>query len=133
MKPDVDYLKKILQAFRDAKEPTTNIDELKVAGLNYEEPNFEFHLRLLADDHYVEADDGSCEIGLYRTLDGKVSWAAVPLRLTSAGHEFAAALCDQTVFAKLKSKLLPESIGMIKGVAGAFLKEEVLKHTGVSF
>lgn len=133
MKPDVDYLRKLLLAFRDAPEPTTNIDELKSAGLDYSRDiQFEFHLRLLVDDRYIENDDGSRDIGHQRGVDGRLSWGAVPLRLTSSGHEFAAALCDQTVFEKVKGKLLPASVSTIRAVAEAFLKAEVTRHIGLS-
>jgi hypothetical protein len=132
MKPEADYLKKLLQAFRDAPEPTTNIQELKAAGLDYNhDPQFEFHLRLLVDDQYVENDDGSRDIGFQRGVDGRLSWGAVPLRLTSSGHEFAAALCDQTVFEKVKGKLFPLSVSTIRAVAVAILKAEITKRTGL--
>ena len=57
MKPEVAYLKNLLQGFRDAPGTTTNIQELKADGLDYYDPKFEFHLRLLADDQYVESAD----------------------------------------------------------------------------
>jgi len=41
MKPDAEYLKTLLGAFRNAPHPTTDIEELKEAGLDYEEPIFE--------------------------------------------------------------------------------------------
>ncbi|MGA2671952.1 MAG: hypothetical protein ABSE99_01880 [Terracidiphilus sp.] len=133
MKPDVDYLKKLLQAFRDATKPTTNIEELKMAGLDYkQDPQFEFHLRILVDDQYVENDDGSRDIGFRRSVDGYASWGSVPLRLTSSGHEFAAALCEQSVFENVKAKVLPASLKTISAVAGAFLKAEISKRVGLS-
>ena len=97
----------------------------------YNDPKFEFHLRLLADDQYVESDDGSCDIGFQRGVDGRPSWGAVPLRLTSSGHELAAALCDQTVFEKVKVKLFPASVSTIRAVAVAILKAEIAKHIGL--
>ena len=133
MKPNVDYLKKLLEAFRDSTKPTTNIEELKKAGLDYkQDPQFEFHLRILVDDQYIENDDGSRDIGFQRGGDGYASWGAVPLRLTSSGHEFAAALCDQSVFENVKGKLLPASLKTIRAVAEAFLKAEISKRIGLS-
>jgi hypothetical protein len=132
MKPEADYLRKLLQGFRDAPGTTTNIQELKAAGLDYDDPKFELHLRLLVDDQYVEGDDGSRDVGFRRGVDGRRSWGAVPLRLTSSGHEFAAALCDQTVFEKVKGKLFPASVSMIRAIAVAILKAETAKHTGLS-
>src|ERR1039457_7046003 len=132
MKPEVDYLKKLLQAFRDAPEPTTNIEELKAAGLDCKhDPQFEFHLRLLVDDQYIENDDGSRDIGFRRSCDWHPSWRAVPLRLTSSGHDFAAALCDQTVFEKVKLKLFSTSVSTIRDVALAIFKAEITKRIGL--
>jgi hypothetical protein len=131
MKPEVDYLQRLLQGFRDAPGTTTDIQELEAAGLDPNDPKFEFHFRLLADDQYVEGDDGSRDIGFQRGVDGRPSWGAVPLRLTSSGHEFAAALCDQTVFEKVQGRLLPASVSTIRAVAVAIFKAEVTKHTGL--
>lgn len=132
MKPEGDYLKKLLQAFRDAPKPTTNIDELRAAGFDCKnDPKFEFHLRLLVDDQYVECDDGSRDIGLQRSVDGRISWGAVPLRLRSSGHEFAEALCDQTVFDEMKSKLFPASVSTISAVAVALMKAKIAEHIGL--
>jgi hypothetical protein len=44
MKPDAEYLKRLLSAFRNAPQPTTDIEEIKEAGVDYEEPVFEFHM-----------------------------------------------------------------------------------------
>jgi hypothetical protein len=45
MRPDPDYIKRLLSAFQDAPGPTTDIKELEQQALPYEEPVFDFHLR----------------------------------------------------------------------------------------
>ncbi len=49
MRPDAEYLKILLGAFRNAPHPITDIEGLKETGTDYEEPIFEFHMHLLVD------------------------------------------------------------------------------------
>ncbi len=123
MRPNPDYLKRLLTAFQDATNPTTDIQELGAAGLPFDDPEFEFHLRLLNDQGYVERNDGRPGIG----LSGEM-WSVIPLRLTAAGHEFAEALSDNKVFAVVKKNLVGASIGTIKEVAVGLLRAELTKH-----
>jgi hypothetical protein len=44
MKPDPDYLERLLSAFRDAPGPTTDIEKLRQAGLHIDDPLSEFHI-----------------------------------------------------------------------------------------
>jgi DNA-binding transcriptional ArsR family regulator len=132
MKPDPDYLKKLLSGFRAAPGPTTDIRELQQAGLDYEDPSFEFHLKLLGDDGYVERDSGRGGIGLDKGADGSCMWSVVPLRLTAAGQEFAEAIDNSKALETVK-KLTGASLSTIKDVAVAVLKSEVAKHTGLHF
>ena len=39
MKPDPEYLKQLLTAFQSAPNPTTDIRELKSAGLSFVDPS----------------------------------------------------------------------------------------------
>jgi len=48
MKPDPEYLKTLLTAFRDAPSPTTDIREIEDAGIDYNEPKFEIKARMAA-------------------------------------------------------------------------------------
>jgi hypothetical protein len=127
MKPNPDYLKRLLTAFQDAPAPTTDIREIEAAGVPYNDPQFEFHMRLLNDHGYVERDDGRPGIGLSGSFDGKM-WSVIPLRLTASGHEFAEALSNNKVFAAVKANLIGASIGTIKDFAVAFLRGEMSKH-----
>jgi hypothetical protein len=52
MKIDNDYLKKLLDACQSSIGPTFNILDLKEAGLDYEDPQFEFHMAILTDRRY---------------------------------------------------------------------------------
>jgi hypothetical protein len=54
MKPDAEYPKTLLGAFRNAPHPATDIQELKEVGIDCTKPVFEFHMFLLVDRGYIE-------------------------------------------------------------------------------
>jgi DNA-binding IclR family transcriptional regulator len=131
MKPDPDYIKRLLVAFQDAPEPTTDIEELKQQGLSYEDSQFYFHLRLLRDQGFVEREDGEYGLGVQTMSAGNHSWSIVPLRLTASGHEFAEAMGHSKAFAAVKSSLVTSSLSIMRDVAVAAFKTELSRH-GIS-
>ena len=133
MRPDVGYLKELMAAFRNAPNPTTDIEELKEAGIEYEEPAFEFHMHLLVDGGYIESELGPREFGLSRSVDGFVSWSVIPLRLTAAGHEFAEGLENPRAFETVRKDFVGASLSTIKDVVVGVIKAEISKHTGLHF
>ena len=124
MKPDAEYLKTLLGAFRNAPDPTTDIEELKEAGIDYEEPIFEFH---------IESELGPREFGLSRSVDGYLSWSVIPLRLTATGHEFAEGLENPKAFETVRKDFVGASLSTIKDVVVGVIKAEISKHTGLHF
>lgn len=92
MKPDNDYLKALLGAFQESPAPTTDIRQLKKAGIDYEDEKFAFHMEYLADRGCLEAADGKPGLGLDRGADNSLQWSVIPLRLTAQGHHFATEL-----------------------------------------
>lgn len=128
MKPDPEYTRKLLTAFEDSPEPTSDIEELTERGLDYREKEFMFHLRLLNDDGFVEREDGEPGIGLVRSADGFYSWSALPLRLTSSGHEFAQAMENDHGFRAVKKSLVTSSMSFMRDIAVGAIKAELGKH-----
>src|SRR5450755_4400465 len=126
MKPDPEYIKRLLATFQDSPEPTTDIRELEKNGLSYEAPEFYFHLRLLNDQSFVERDDGQPGLGVERMLDGHCSWSVIPLRLTAAGHEFAEALSNNKAFEAVKRSFVSSSLGIMRDIAVTVFKTELL-------
>ena len=102
MKTDLDYLKKLIDAFEDAPAPYTDIDELSEAGLDYRSDQFVFHMNILEDQRFIERDDHRPGYGMVLSADRMQSWSVIPLRLTAGGHQFAEALRNKGVFAQLK-------------------------------
>jgi len=126
MKPDPEYLKQLLTAFRDAPNPTTDIRELEGAGLSLEDPEFVFHMMLLQDDCFVESASQAGGIGISSTAP----WSVIPLRLTAAGHQFAEAMEDKKVLQTLKNSFVGASISTMRDVAVTIIKAEIAKHIG---
>lgn len=122
MRPDADYIKRLLTAFQDSPCPVTDIEELEKLGLYYQTDEFYFHLRLLHDQGFVERDDGEGDLGVERNLDGDYSWSVLPLRLTAAGHEFAEALNNGKAYEAVKNSL-SGSLGTMRDIAVAVVKE----------
>jgi hypothetical protein len=103
VKIDQDYLKRLLEACQASEKPTFDIEDLKAAGFDYNDKQFEFHMKILNDQRFVEQDYGDPGFGLTKSIDGFLSWAVLPLRLTAFGHEFIEALSNKEVWGAIKS------------------------------
>jgi len=57
MRPDPEYIKRLLTAFQDSPDPATDINELEKVGLSITTPELYFHPRLLNDQDFVRRDD----------------------------------------------------------------------------
>ncbi|MFZ0372656.1 MAG: DUF2513 domain-containing protein [Xanthobacteraceae bacterium] len=117
MKIDQDYLKKLLEACQASEKPTFDIEDLKAAGFDYHDQNFEFHMKILNDRHFIEQDDGDGGFGLTKSMDGFQSWSVLPLRLTASGHQFIEALQNKDVWAAIKRGFKDASIETLQSVA----------------
>lgn len=117
MKIDQDYLKTLLLACQASEKPTFDIEDLNAFGIDYEAPQFEFHMKILTDQNLIERDDQDLGFGLIKSLDGFSSWAVMPLRLTAAGHQFVEALSNKEVWASIKSGFKDASLTTLKSVS----------------
>ncbi|WP_256852718.1 DUF2513 domain-containing protein [Pantoea sp. Fr+CA_20] len=134
MKIDQQYLKDLLIAFEDNDGPQTNILELKDAGFDYSEQKFIFHMRLLDDKNLISRTDGEPGFGLFLGADDTASWAVLPLRLTSQGHDFIEALRQKEVWNSVKDNFKEASISTLvdvaKQLAQGFAKQKIKQLTG---
>jgi hypothetical protein len=117
VKIDQDYLKKLLEACQASEKPTFDIEDLKAAGFDYNDKQFEFHMMILTDQGFIELDDGDPGFGLTKSLDGFPIWSVLPLRLTASGHQFIEALSNQEVWAAIKHGFKDASIATLKTVS----------------
>jgi hypothetical protein len=114
---DQDYLKRLLEACQASEKPTFDIEDLKARGVDYGDPKFEFHMKILDDQHFIEQDDGDPGFGLFKSADGFASWSVLPLRLTASGHQFIEALSNKEVWSAIKHGFKDASIETLKTVA----------------
>jgi hypothetical protein len=117
LKIDQDYLKRLLEACQASEKPTFDIEDLKAAGFDYNDKQFEFHMAILTDQGFIEQDDGDPGFGLTKSLDGFLSWSVLPLRLTASGHQFIEALSNKEVWAAIKHGFKDASIATLKTVS----------------
>jgi hypothetical protein len=117
MKIDQEYLKKLLEACQSFEAPTFTIIDFKNAGLDYHDPQFEFHMKILSDQGFVEQDDGESGIGLIKSADGSASWSVLPLRLTASGHQFVEAISNKEVWSTIKHSFKDASISTLRDVS----------------
>lgn len=127
MKIDYDYLKAVLDFAQSSPTPSFNISD-QMPHLWHKEntrsPDDEklgkliFHLELLADDRLIESVHNTTHgIGFGLTGDGQYVLSVIPLRLTSAGHDFIASLNREGVLEQMKSEFNNAGPGEIVKIA----------------
>lgn len=122
MKIDHDYLKSLLLACQASEKPTFDIEDLNAVGFDHYDKQFEFHMKILSDQHFIEQDDGDPGFGLIKSLDGMSYWSVLPLRLTADGHQFVEALSNHEVWNTIKSGFKDASFETLVGVAKKLLE-----------
>lgn len=134
MKIDQQYLKDLLIAFEDNPDPQTNIEELKEAGFSYMDPKFLFHMRLLDDQNLIQRTDSKSGFGFFEGADDGGSWGVLPLRLTSRGHDFIAALRQKEVWEQVKTGFKDASISTLinvsRDLAEGYAKKKISELLG---
>jgi Hypothetical protein (DUF2513) len=134
MKIDHDYLKELLEACQASAKPTFDIEDLKTAGFDYNDPNFEFHMAILDDKGFIQQDDGDPGFGLTKSVDGFLSWSVLPLRLTASAHDFLDSIQNPEVWSKTKAaakKLGGVGFDLFLQIAKAEAKRFALEKLGL--
>jgi len=122
VKIDHDYLKHLLETCQASERPTFDIRYLERQGFALSDERFEFHLKILTDEHLIEQDNGDRGFGLQKSIDGCTQWSVVPLRLTASGHAFIEALSNKEVWVEIKSGFKDASLTTLKNVAMKLLE-----------
>jgi hypothetical protein len=136
MKIDHDYLKKLLEVCQASDKPTFDIEDLKEAGFDYNDAEFEFHLAILDDQGFIQQDDGHSGFGLTKSVDGFLSWSILPLRLTASGHDFLDTIQNPEVWSKTKAaakKVGGVGFDLFLQIAKAEAKQFAFERLGLSF
>lgn len=114
MRIDLDYMAQLLNVFLEAESAHITVSEMGNSGIKIAtgkglDEKFLFHFQLAAENGLISDRelrmDGLKSLGITMGVGGVVSLAAVPIRLTQSGHDFAAALQNKEVLMTLKSEL----------------------------
>ncbi|VEI70659.1 Uncharacterised protein [Serratia quinivorans] len=135
MRINQEYIKNLLLAFEDNSGPETDINELADQGFDYNTDEFIFHIRLLYEQGMIARADGGGGFGLSARADDGYSWGAMPLRLTTSGHEFITNLRQKEVWETVKTEFkdvasIQSLIGIAKSLATGFAKKKIKDLTG---
>lgn len=121
MRVDPEYLKKLLNVFRDSEKPWVDYTDINVAGLPSDEKLI-FHIQLLADENLVRpVSVDNYDLGVMIGLDGNIGLSCIPIRMTSAGHSFLEALNNENIWPKFKKKAGESSLAVMASVASGLL------------
>lgn len=133
MKPDLDYTKKLLDVFEGFKTPTYDVDDIRAAGIDIDDPAFFFHFCLLEDRGLLSGADPEHPT-LYKYIDRgrELFWTRAPMRLTAQGHDFAAALRTPTVLETIKSKAGEATFQVWVQAAASLASAYFLQKLGLS-
>jgi len=119
MERDMELIREILLAVEESQTDPLATVPLKIEG--YDDTKISYHVWLCVDARLVEGVDCS-------TMQG-FSWEAQ--RLTWNGHEFLQAIRDETIWNKVKRKLLKPSASWTFPILMEYLKLEITKKLGM--
>lgn len=114
MKRDMDVIRQIVLAARDAEGPLDRIPGM-------EETVFADHVLLLDEAGLVKA--------AVREFDGR-ALAAILFRLTWTGHEFADSINDDTLWRKAKDMVIKPAGSWTFGILAEVVKTEITRRLG---
>ncbi|MCG9951641.1 DUF2513 domain-containing protein [Providencia rettgeri] len=110
---DLDEFKRIINTFLDSpKAHITSLDLTNPLGNSPELlDKFIFHIQLMVENKLVSnidlVNESLNELGIirYPNFMDKFKYVPMPIRLTQAGHDFAAILNEKPILEELKTKL----------------------------
>lgn len=135
MKIDFDEMKNILSVFIEADTACITLQDLGFFSKNDDEVElFLFHFSLLAEAGLIS--DQELQVGSLKALGvvfyvGGVGGAAIPIRLTMEGHDFAKALNQKPVLERMKKELSDAPFGVVKKAAGQWFSKLLEEKLGL--
>lgn len=134
MKLDLDEMKKLLNRFVESPQPYITLKELGLFEADENVQNIMIaHLLLLAENGFISSlklETGFESLGLhpsYRSSGITWNFAIKPIRLTQAGHDFAAVLNQRPIFEKLKDEAQEAPVALLRKI-GSALAEKLLRE-----
>ncbi|ELI8291993.1 DUF2513 domain-containing protein [Yersinia enterocolitica] len=135
MQIDFDVIKKITTVFLDSPEPFITLKELNFFNVEGEEENvLIFHLLLMVENRLISnrnLETGHPKaIGIHFAARGAAG-AAIPIRLTQDGHDFAKALNQKPIFERLKQELTDAPFDLVKDISKTWLTKQIKDRLGL--
>ena len=132
MKPDYDYLIKILNVFLEAETPTVDWEAFEDLrdGTLYDK--FIFHIRLLSEKHLISDEQGDStleSLGFIPTMTGYVI-SIIPWRLTSEGHSFSSEITKPATLTTIKEKFKNEGFPVVVDILKQLTQKQLDKWLG---
>ena len=118
MKRDMDVVRKIVLALRDSDRAMSKLEGL-------DEAQYLMHAQLL-----IEADLAHGAVAKSGSSTAHAA-AVILFRLTWAGHDFADAIVDDTLWKKAKDSVIKPGAAWTFGVLGEWLKVEIKARLGL--
>lgn len=133
MRPDPDYIKKLLDAFEASEKPFPSISDLQEQDSTIElDDVLAFHLVQMSDRGLLRDANGSSNVGVSVGAGGGLAISVFPLRLTPAGHDFAQQIRNPEVYEKVKSTTREGGLAVAIQVAGAVAAQYALTKLGLA-
>jgi predicted ArsR family transcriptional regulator len=130
MKINYDYLKKLLETFASSDKAVIDYNVLKSATLTADANTFLFHLQQVEDEGCIERADKKPGLGYVFSMKGDgITWAVVPLRMTSSGFQLLDALRNKDILNTLKTEFKDDSLRTIRTIAKQLLENYRKKKT----
>lgn len=134
MRPDPNYIKRLLDAFESSEADYADMDGLRERGIDIETVEFIFHMRILGDRGLVERVDEKQGLGITRGADGETTLnTGIALRLTDDGHSFALHLLGPSeVSEKVRSVIVSSGMEVAVQLATSIAAQYTAKVLGLT-
>ncbi len=134
MKPDLDYMAKLLQVFRDSEKAHISLVDIQDSGIVIGSEDgeldecFIFHFQLMNENRLISNKELMTNVelkslGIFYDMKGSATIADIPIRLTQAGHDFANVLSNRNVLSRLKSDFSGASFNDVYDVGKRLLSQ----------
>ena len=140
MRVDISYIKDILDRVLDQNKADFNLNLIKEFwpdGDDEKREKLVFHMEIMQDQGLIERSIEGEGIGFRKSFCGSnytYDISLVPLRLTAAGHDFAAALNKPGVIDSLMNTFKDagpgETVKAVFKISGNILDNQLKKLTG---
>jgi hypothetical protein len=119
MKPDIDYIKQMLDVMRASPGWATPLAEFEAAGLQ-NDFRLAFHMAVLLDQGLVEVPYATNKIDIQMGMDRMdAHLGSLPHRLKSQGHDFAAQLTAPSQLELARQTLVHQGLDVVLGALKA--------------